>query len=161
MWVWLTPRLVFPAKGLGDLFGEGEGVEGLEEDTGQAKTGETALVYALDLGGEQKDRDICDGGVLLHGAEGGGTVDSGHHDVHENGIGPFDGSDGDTFCTRACGEDLPASSRLERESGDLTNIIFVINNKNASHERIYSLMRRVCVEVSCWFRSGPGFYTVG
>ena len=58
--------LVFPAEGFGDLGGEGEGVEGLEEDGGYAEAGEAALVHSLDLGGEQEDGDAGDGGVLLH-----------------------------------------------------------------------------------------------
>ena len=59
--------LVLPAEDLGDLLGEGEGVEGFEEDAGEAEAGEAALIDSLDLGGEQEDGDVGDGGVLLHG----------------------------------------------------------------------------------------------
>ena len=52
------------------------------------------------------------------------------------------GRDGDTFGAGAGGEDLPACRGLEGEGGDFANVVFVINNQNASHERIYSLMQR-------------------
>ncbi len=84
-----------PAKHLGDLFGEGERVEGFEEDGRDAEAGKSALIDALDLGGEEKDGDVGDGGILLHVAEGGGAVDLGHHDVHEDGVGLFGGGDFD------------------------------------------------------------------
>jgi hypothetical protein len=136
----LDLQLVFPAEGLGDLLGEGEGVEGFEEDSGKAEAGEAALVDSLDLGGEQEDGDLVDGGVFLHGFEGGGAVDARHHDVHEDGVGFSSGCDGDALGAGAGGEDLPAGGGFEGESGDLANVVFVVNDKNASHERTYSLM---------------------
>ena len=69
-----------------------------------------------------------DGGVLLHGAEGGGAVDSGHHDVHEDGVGLLGGGDGDAFGAGAGGEDLPAGGGFEREGRYLANIVFVVND---------------------------------
>ena len=70
-------RLVLPAEDFGDLLSEGEGVEGLEENAGEAESGEAALVDPLDLGSQQKDGNVRDGGVLLHGAEGSRAIDSG------------------------------------------------------------------------------------
>ena len=83
--------LVLPAQGFGDLGGEGEGVEGLEEDGGYAEAGEAALVDALDFGGEEDDGDAGGGGVQLKLLEGGGAVHFGHHDVHQDGFGLFTG----------------------------------------------------------------------
>jgi hypothetical protein len=50
--------LVFPAEDVGDLLGEGERIEGFEEDAGQAESGEAPLVDSLYLGGEQENRDV-------------------------------------------------------------------------------------------------------
>jgi hypothetical protein len=133
-------RLVLPAEDLGDLLGEGEGIKGFEEDSGEAEAGEAALIDSLDLCGEQKDGDVGDGGVFPHGFEGGGAIDPRHHDIHEDGVGLLGSGDGDAFCAGAGGEDVPAGCRFEREGRDLTNVIFVVNDQNASHERTYSLM---------------------
>src|ERR1700716_3551548 len=110
------------------MLGEGEGVEGVEEDAGEGQSGEAAFYDSLDFGGEQEYGDVGDGGVLLHRAEGGGAVDSGHHDVHEDGVGLLGRGDGDAFAAGAGGEDLPACGGLQREGGDLTNVIFVVND---------------------------------
>src|SRR5437762_4725169 len=75
-------RLVLPAEDFGDLLGEGEGVEGFEEDAGEAEAGEAALIDTLDFGGEQKNGNPVNRGVFLHRFERGRAVDSGHHDVH-------------------------------------------------------------------------------
>jgi len=42
-------RLILPAEDFGDLLGEGEGVEGFEENAGEAEACEAALVDSLDL----------------------------------------------------------------------------------------------------------------
>ena len=42
--------------------------------------------------------------------------------------GLLGGGDGDAFGTGAGGEDLPAGGGFERESGDLANVIFVVND---------------------------------
>ena len=89
--------LVFPSEGGGDLLGEGEGIEGLEENSGEAQAREASLIDSLNLGGEQENRDVGDGRVLLHGGEGSRAVDSGHHDVHEDRIGVLGCSDRDAF----------------------------------------------------------------
>jgi hypothetical protein len=134
--------LILPAENLGYLLGESKGIERFEEDAGEAETGEAALVDSLNLRGQQEDRNVCDGGVQLHGGEGGGAIDAGHHDIHENGVGLLCCRDGDAFGTGAGGEDLPACCRLERKGRDLTNIIFIVNDQKAAHERTYSLMRK-------------------
>jgi hypothetical protein len=125
-----------PVESVRDLLGEGEWIEGLEENAGETKTCEPALVNALHFGGEQKDGNVGDPGILLHVAEGGGTVDAGHHDVHEDGVGLFGGGDLHAIGSRACGKDLPASGGFEGESGYLANVVFVVDDENASHERI-------------------------
>ena len=133
-------ELVFPAEGGGDLLGEGEGIEGFEEDSCEAETGEAPLIDSLNLCGEQEDRDMSDGGSLLHSGEGGGAVDAGHHDIHENGVGLFGGGDVDSFSSGAGGENIPACGGFQRQCGYFTNVIFVVNYENTSHERVYSLM---------------------
>ena len=105
--------LVFPAEGLRDLLGEGEGIEGLEEYPCDTEVGEAALVDSLDLGGEEDDGDVRDGGILLHEAEGGGAIDFGHHDVHDDGVGVFASGDQHTFFTGAGGDDVPAGDGFE------------------------------------------------
>src|SRR5271170_5680847 len=67
--------LVSPAEDGRDLLGEGEGIEGFEEDSGEAQAGEASLIISLNLGGEKEDGDLGDGGSLLHSGEGGGAVD--------------------------------------------------------------------------------------
>jgi hypothetical protein len=44
--------LVLPAEDFGDLLGESEGIEGFEEDAGEAQSGEAAFIDTLDFGGE-------------------------------------------------------------------------------------------------------------
>jgi hypothetical protein len=90
-------RLVLPAEDFGDLLGKSEGIEGFEKDAGEPESGEAALIDSLDLGGQQEYGNAGDGRVLLHGAEGGGAVDSRHHDVHEDGVGLLGCGDGDAF----------------------------------------------------------------
>ena len=87
---------------------------------------------------EQKDGDVGDGGFLLHGAEGGGAVHAGHHDVHEDGVGFGVGGVGhsDAFGSGAGGGDGPAGDSLEREHGDLADVFFVVDDENAAHEVI-------------------------
>ncbi len=102
-----------PAEGFGDLLGQGEGIEWLEEDCGDAEVGEATLVDSLDLCREEKDGDIGDGGILLHFSEGGGAIDLGHHDVHEDGVGFFECGYGHAFSAGAGGEDLPAGGSFE------------------------------------------------
>jgi hypothetical protein len=46
-----------PARPPGDLPGQRQGIERLEEDGGHAQTGEAALVHALHLGGQQQHGD--------------------------------------------------------------------------------------------------------
>ena len=41
--------LGLPAEDVGDLCGEGERIERLEQDCGNSETGEPALVYSLNL----------------------------------------------------------------------------------------------------------------
>src|SRR5271170_3917911 len=143
-------RLVSPAERGGDLLGEGEGIEGFEEDSGEAEAGEASLIDSLNLGGEKEDGDLGDGGSLLHSGEGGGAVDTGHHDVHEDGVGLFDGGDVDALGAGAGCEDLPACCGFQRQRGYLANVIFVVNDENASHERVHSLMGRELAELACW-----------
>ncbi len=137
-----------PAEDLGDLVGEGERVEGLEEDGGDTEAGESALVDSLDLCGEQKDGDVGDGGILLHVAEGGGAVDLGHHDVHEDGVGLLGDGDFDALGAGVGGEYLPAGRGFEGEGRYFADVVLVIDDQNASHERTYSLMRRKLLEVT-------------
>ncbi len=131
--------LLLPAESVGDLLGEGEGVEGFEEDGDDTEAVEAALVDALDLGGEEEDGDGGDLWDRLHVAEGGGAVDAGHHDVHEDGVGVLGGGDGDAFGTGARGEDLPAGGGFEGECGDFADIVFVVDDEDASHGVPFSL----------------------
>jgi hypothetical protein len=130
-----------PSEDLGDLVSEGEGVKGLEEDGGDAQTGETALIDSLNLCREQKDGDVGDGRVLLHVAEGGRTVDLGHHDIHEDSVGLLGDGDLDAFSARVGCEDLPTGCGLKGEGRYFADVVLIVDDQNASHERTYSLMR--------------------
>lgn len=123
---------------------EREGIEGFEENGSDAKVGKAALIDSLDLGGEEEDGDVGDGGDCLHEAEGAGPIDAGHHDIHEDGVWMLRGGDGYAFGTGACGENLPAGGGLEGECGDLTDVVFVIDDEDASHERAHSLTQAGC-----------------
>ena len=73
-------------KGLGNLPGERKRVEWLEQDGGDPKISEPSLVDSLNLGGEQKHRDMRDLRRQLHVSEGRWAVYIGHHNVHQYGI---------------------------------------------------------------------------
>ena len=120
--------LVGPTEGFGDLLGEGKGIEGFEEYCRDAEVGEAALVNALNFCGEEQNGDVDNDGMLLHFAECGGPVDLRHHDVHEDGVGSFESSDGHAFGSGAGSEDFPAGSGFERKSRDFADIVLVINN---------------------------------
>ena len=129
----------------GDLFGEGEGVEGFEQNCRYAEASKPTLIDALDLGGEEKDRDVGDGRILLHVPEGGWTVDVGHHDVHEDRVRLLCDGKRDSTGTGACCEDMPASHRLKREGSYLADVVFVVDDR----------MRRMSVLIfSCDGRYG-------
>ncbi len=118
---------------------ERQGIEGFEENGRDAKAGKAALIDSLDLGGEEEDGDVGDGGDCLHKSEGAGPVDAGHHDVHKDGVGMLRGGDGNAFGTGAGGEDLPAGGGLKGEGGDLTDVVFVIDDEDVSHQGTYFL----------------------
>ncbi len=89
--------LVLPSEDVGDLLSERKRIEGLEQNCSDAEIGEATLIDALYLCGEQEDGDVGDGRDGLHVAEGGRTVDAGHHDVHEDGVRALRRGDGDSF----------------------------------------------------------------
>src|SRR5580658_1274494 len=117
-----------PAQHAGNLRGQRERVEWLEEYSLDAQVGKAALVGALHLGGQQQHRDARRGGILPQLAEGGWAVQSGHHDVQKNGVRLV--VDGARKALRAgAGHDyFPAGHRLKAERGHLANVVFVIDN---------------------------------
>ena len=51
------------------------------------------------------------------------------------------GGDGDAFGAGAGGEDLPAGGGFQGECGDFADVVFVVDDENASHERLFSHAR--------------------
>ena len=88
-------------------------------------------------------------GFCCMDAEGGGAVDVGHHDVHEDGVGlvglaAMEMPSAPELAVRisqpaVASRERAATSRMSSSSSMI---------KNASHERTYSLMRRGLGEVT-------------
>src|ERR1700722_10266844 len=45
---------------------------------------------------------------------------------------------------------MPACCCLKGQRSYFANVIFVVNDENSSHERIYSLMGSELAELACW-----------
>jgi hypothetical protein len=118
------------------LRGEGKRVEGLEEDCGYAETGDAALIYTLNFGGQQNDGYAGDGGDSLHLLEGGGTVHLGHHYVHQDGFRLLLEGYINSVASTGRGVDGPTGRGFQRKRRYFADIVFIIDDQDSFHKTI-------------------------
>src|ERR1700677_4067271 len=110
--VWGVP---VPSRNLGDVVSGGQGVEGFGKDGGRAQFIELAPILALHLRRQQNHGYVSRVSVLLENLVRRRTVDVGHHDVEQNGVGLFEGRTANALRSRRGQDDLPAGNGFEAE----------------------------------------------
>src|SRR5690348_15650844 len=119
-----------PSERLCDLIGESHGIERFCQRTGGTNLFQPLTFDRLHFGRKEKYWDVFRICVLAEQAQNLGPILARKHDVEQNRVGP--GVLGKFHSLRAgAGAGYPPScDRLQAHSGDLANIIFVVDEQD-------------------------------
>ncbi len=112
------------------LLGEAQGIERLGDDADRPQREEPFDLISLRAGGDENDRSLLRRLDVAQPLQGFRPVHSRHHHVEQDDFGPKIAHLGQGLGARGTYLDFQVGIEPERERGDLTNIVFIIDIEN-------------------------------